>query len=149
MALRQRRVPAEGDIPKLFTYPTTGSGPHSAVIVMPGGGFTSLKMDQEGADEAKWLAARGVAAFVLEYDSPPPTAIPRPCRTHPAPSATFALMQPSWELTLPSWASGDSPRAGFLSATSPLFTRRAKQLPKTPSIESPIDRTLRLFLTGG
>jgi hypothetical protein len=28
---------AEGDIPKLFTYPTTGRGPHAAVIVMPGG----------------------------------------------------------------------------------------------------------------
>jgi acetyl esterase/lipase len=62
---------AEGDIPKLFTYPTTGSGPHAAVIVMPGGGFTSLKMEQEGADEARWLAAHGVAAFVLELDQPP------------------------------------------------------------------------------
>jgi acetyl esterase/lipase len=37
------------------------------MIVMPGGGFTSLKMEQEGAYEARWLAARGVAAFVLEY----------------------------------------------------------------------------------
>ena len=26
----------EGDIPKLFTYPAAGAGPHSAVIVMPG-----------------------------------------------------------------------------------------------------------------
>ena len=69
---------AEGDIPKLFTYPTTGSGPHSAVIVMPGGGFTSLKMDQEGADEAKWLAARGVAAFVLEYRLSPAYGYPAP-----------------------------------------------------------------------
>jgi acetyl esterase/lipase len=34
---------------------------------MPGGGFTSLKMEQEGAYEARWLAAHGVAAFVLEY----------------------------------------------------------------------------------
>ena len=58
---------AEGDIPKLFTYPAAGSGPHAAVIVMPGGGFTSLKMEQEGAYEARWLAAHGVAAFVLEY----------------------------------------------------------------------------------
>jgi acetyl esterase/lipase len=57
----------ERDIPKLFTYPTNGAGPHAAVIVMPGGGFTSLKMEQEGAYEARWLAAHGVAAFVLEY----------------------------------------------------------------------------------
>jgi acetyl esterase/lipase len=57
----------ERDIPKLFTYPTAGPGTHAAVIVMPGGGFTSLKMEQEGAYEARWLAAHGVAAFVLEY----------------------------------------------------------------------------------
>ena len=69
---------AEGDIPKLFTYPTAGSGPHSAVIVMPGGGFTSLKMEQEGADEARWLAAHGVAAFVLEYRLFPAYGYPAP-----------------------------------------------------------------------
>ena len=57
----------EGDIPKLFTYPTTGAGPHPTVIVMPGGGYTHLVMEQEGAYEARWLAAHGVAAFVLEY----------------------------------------------------------------------------------
>src|ERR1039458_5648394 len=34
---------AEGDIPKLFTYPTTGSGPHAAVIVMPGWGLYEPK----------------------------------------------------------------------------------------------------------
>jgi hypothetical protein len=28
-------------------------------------------MEQEGADEARWLAAHGVAAFVLELDQPP------------------------------------------------------------------------------
>ena len=59
----------EGDIPKLFTYPVAGagSGARPAVIVMPGGGYLSLKMEQEGAYEARWLAAHGVAAFVLEY----------------------------------------------------------------------------------
>lgn len=57
----------EGDIPKLFTYPTAGTGEHAAVIVMPGGGYTHLVMEQEGAYEARWLAAHGVAAFVLEY----------------------------------------------------------------------------------
>jgi len=69
---------AESDVPKLFTYPTAGSGPHAAVIVMPGGGFTSLKMEQEGADEARWLAAHGVAAFVLEYRLFPVYGYPAP-----------------------------------------------------------------------
>jgi acetyl esterase/lipase len=57
----------EGDIPKLFTYPAAGPGPHPSVIVMPGGGYTHLVMEQEGAYEARWLAAHGVSAFVLEY----------------------------------------------------------------------------------
>ena len=57
----------EGDIPKLFTYPTASAGPHPSVIVMPGGGYTHLVMEQEGAYEARWLAAHGVQAFVLEY----------------------------------------------------------------------------------
>ena len=61
----------EGDIPKLFTYPVqatiVGDGPRTAVIVMPGGGYTHEVMEQEGAYEAKWLAAHGVTAFVLQY----------------------------------------------------------------------------------
>jgi acetyl esterase/lipase len=69
---------AEGDIPKLFTYPTSGSGPHAAVIVMPGGGYTHLVMEQEGAYEARWLAAHGLTAFVLEYRLSPAYEFPAP-----------------------------------------------------------------------
>jgi len=39
----------------------------TAVIVAPGGGFTTLSMENEGWDAARALAARGVAAFVLKY----------------------------------------------------------------------------------
>jgi acetyl esterase/lipase len=48
----------------------TGAG----VIVAPGGGFFALSIDEEGNDVARWLAARGVAGFVLKYrvqPSPP------------------------------------------------------------------------------
>ncbi|MGN6358458.1 MAG: alpha/beta hydrolase [Novosphingobium sp.] len=38
-----------------------------AVIVAPGGGFTTLEMDNEGYPVARWLADRGIAAFVLKY----------------------------------------------------------------------------------
>lgn len=38
-----------------------------AVIIAPGGGLTSLKMDYEGANIAKWLNEKGIAAFVLKY----------------------------------------------------------------------------------
>ena len=68
----------EGDIPKLFTYPAAGAGPHSAVIVMPGGGYTHLVMPQEGAQEAQWLAAHGISAFVLEYRLSPAYVYPAP-----------------------------------------------------------------------
>jgi acetyl esterase/lipase len=55
------------DIPVLYTYPAAGPGPHSAVIVLPGGGYNHLVTQQEGAAEAKWLSAHGIDAFVLIY----------------------------------------------------------------------------------
>lgn len=39
----------------------------TAVIVIPGGGFLFGSMDNEGWPIAKWLADRGVAAFILKY----------------------------------------------------------------------------------
>jgi acetyl esterase/lipase len=39
----------------------------TAVIVAPGGGFHALSIESEGFEVARWLAARGVAAFVLQY----------------------------------------------------------------------------------
>lgn len=39
----------------------------TAVIVAPGGGFMHLAMEKEGADMARWLQEKGVAAFVLKY----------------------------------------------------------------------------------
>jgi endo-1,4-beta-xylanase len=39
----------------------------AAVIIAPGGGNMFLTIDREGYDLARWLAARGVAAFVLKY----------------------------------------------------------------------------------
>lgn len=41
----------------------TGTG----VIIAPGGGFVMLSYDNEGVEVAKWLAERGIAAFVLKY----------------------------------------------------------------------------------
>lgn len=39
----------------------------AAVIIAPGGGFFMLAIDNEGYKVAKWLADRGIAAFVLKY----------------------------------------------------------------------------------
>lgn len=41
----------------------TGTG----VIIAPGGAFLALTMSLEGADVAKWLQQRGIAAFLLKY----------------------------------------------------------------------------------
>src|SRR5689334_9650807 len=39
----------------------------TAVIIAPGGGFHGLSINSEGFDAARWLAARGMTSFVLEY----------------------------------------------------------------------------------
>jgi acetyl esterase/lipase len=39
----------------------------TAIIVAPGGGFMALSINSEGFDVAKYLAAKGVTAFVLKY----------------------------------------------------------------------------------
>jgi acetyl esterase/lipase len=46
-------------------HPSKATG--TAVIICPGGGFHALAIDHEGRDVARWLNARGVAAFVLKY----------------------------------------------------------------------------------
>ena len=47
--------------------PEAGGANGTAVVIWPGGGFFALSINSEGNDEAKWLAARGVTAFVLRY----------------------------------------------------------------------------------
>jgi len=39
----------------------------TSVIVAPGGGFYALSIDSEGNDVARWLAGKGITAFVLKY----------------------------------------------------------------------------------
>jgi acetyl esterase/lipase len=55
------------DVPKLWCYPAAGLGPHTAVVVLPGGGYNHLVTGGEGAIEAKWLKEHGVSAYVLQY----------------------------------------------------------------------------------
>lgn len=43
----------------------------AAVIVAPGGAFRFLSIDNEGYKVARWLADRGIAAFVLKYRTVP------------------------------------------------------------------------------
>lgn len=69
---------ATTDVPKMYYYPATGGGAGSAVIVLPGGGYVHEVMEKEGGVEARWLAAHGVAAFVLQYRLAPDYRFPVP-----------------------------------------------------------------------
>ena len=42
----------------------------AAVLITPGGGYNWVVIDKEGYEMARWLAARGVTAFVLFYRLP-------------------------------------------------------------------------------
>jgi acetyl esterase/lipase len=54
--------------PTLTVYkPAAGTSNGHAVVICPGGGFMALSITSEGIDVAKWLAARGMTAFVLKY----------------------------------------------------------------------------------
>ena len=54
--------------PTLTAYlPDPARATGVGVLVMPGGGFAALSIDQEGTEVAQWLADRGIAAFVLKY----------------------------------------------------------------------------------
>ena len=54
--------------PTLLAYlPAKARATGTAVVICPGGGFYALSINSEGVEVAKWLAARGVAAFVLKY----------------------------------------------------------------------------------
>jgi acetyl esterase/lipase len=53
--------------PTLTLYRAVAGGNGTAVVVCPGGGFMALSVNSEGIAVAKWLADRGVTAFVLKY----------------------------------------------------------------------------------
>src|ERR1700755_1077306 len=46
--------------------PSKESATGAGVVIAPGGGHSTLWVDHEGYNVAKWLAAHGVAGFVLK-----------------------------------------------------------------------------------
>lgn len=54
--------------PSITPYlPETGKATGAAVLVIPGGGHRLLAITHEGYNVGEWLAARGIAAFVLKH----------------------------------------------------------------------------------
>lgn len=66
------------DKPALTAYLPQQNPTRTAVIVCPGGGYEHLASDYEGSDIARWLNARGVAAYVLRYRLGPRYRYPAP-----------------------------------------------------------------------
>ena len=63
-----RRLSRNVVIPTITTFrPAPGRANGTAVVIAPGGAFHFLMIDHEGFDMARWLAERGVTAFVLKY----------------------------------------------------------------------------------
>ncbi len=58
---------AETDKPSLTVFLPAANPTKTGVVIAPGGGYAMLEMDKEGYAFARWLNARGVAAFVLRY----------------------------------------------------------------------------------
>lgn len=54
--------------PSLTVFkPSSESRNGTALVICPGGGFMALSITSEGTDVARYMAARGVTAFVLKY----------------------------------------------------------------------------------
>lgn len=68
----------------------------TALIIAPGGAFHLLSIDNEGNDVARWLAERGVTAFVLKY-----RLLPTDDNYEHALANIFADRQKTMELLLP------------------------------------------------
>jgi len=66
-AIKQRLVynVAQPTLTVFQPDPSVANG--TAVVICPGGGFYFLSINSEGFDVARWLAKKGVTAFVLKY----------------------------------------------------------------------------------
>lgn len=69
--------------PSLIVYlPAREKATGAAVIVAPGGGHQRQVIQHEGHNVARWLAGRGIAAFILKYrlarDDANPAGAPQP-----------------------------------------------------------------------
>lgn len=58
------------DSPEMIYVPPAGKNNHSAVLIIPGGGFSYIMQDAEGLDVAKVLSRKGYSSFVLIYRMP-------------------------------------------------------------------------------
>ena len=68
----------DADKPSIDVYLPQTNSLGTGVLVVPGGGYQFLSLDNEGSEIAQWLVERGVAAFVLHYRIGPRYHYPAP-----------------------------------------------------------------------
>lgn len=65
-------------VPTLTVYrPPKEKDAHSAVLVFPGGGYSILALDLEGAEICEWLNSIGVTGILVKYRVPARSGQPR------------------------------------------------------------------------
>ena len=67
-SFKDRAVAAIAEPRLVVFHPAHASG--ASVLLMPGGGYRHVVVDKEGYEMGRWLAARGITAFVLFYRLP-------------------------------------------------------------------------------
>jgi endo-1,4-beta-xylanase len=77
--------------PSVTPFLPAGAKASAAVIVIPGGGHRELWMDHEGYNVAEFLAAHGIAAFVLKYRLAREAGSPYTLEGHALPDALRAV----------------------------------------------------------
>lgn len=78
--------------------PAPGKANGTALLVLPGGAFMALAWDLEGTEVARWLADRGITAFILKYRV---SALqPAPTQANPDFATLLKLLQPKRKLAV-------------------------------------------------
>ena len=67
---RNNRAVTQVNSPELIYVPAAKKNNRSALLIIPGGGFSYIMQDLEGLDVAKVLSQQGYASFVLIYRLP-------------------------------------------------------------------------------
>jgi acetyl esterase/lipase len=113
----------DADVPKLYCFAATGPGPHTAVIILPGGGYNHLVMAKEGTDEAQWLNRYNISACVLQYRLSPRYWYPWPLADGQRAVRTVRAHASEWGINpnaVGVWGfSAGGHMAGFLATADP------------------------------
>lgn len=114
--------------PTLTPYlPKKGKANGAAVLVIPGGGFQFVSMENEGWPIAQWLADRGIAAFVLKY------------RLEETPDNEAAFMQKMMARFTPPSTQGPSPEMQVVIAKARADAQAALRLIRGNAVKWGVD----------